>query len=212
MPRIRKDQRVRREQQRAADTKSTILKAALSEFAAIGFDGATTRGIANRAGVNHTLIAHHFGNKEDLWKATASYLFDLYANRLTARRDSLEGVDKKTVYRLLLREFILFSADVPEFAQFMTQTNQAGGERHRWLIDQFLRAGSDAEISVIEGAQLHKLLGPGDAYHTRFLFIGAATSIFNYANEFRMLTGKDPFSKEVLDEHIEKVLDLFSDD
>ena len=202
----------RKEQQRAADTKDAILKAALSEFAAIGFDGATARGIAEKAGVNHTLITHHFGSKEDLWKATARYMFGLYADRMAARREGLEGVDDATVFRLLLREFILFSSDVPEFGWFMTLANQAGGERHRWLVDTFIKQGFEQEVGVIKGAQFHQRFGKGDADYMRFLFIGSATSIFTYASEFELLTGKNPHAEDVLEKHIEHVLRLFLGD
>ena len=61
----------RAEQERSLQTKNKILSAALSEFASTGFNGVSTRVIAKRAGVNHTLISHHFGSKEALWKATA---------------------------------------------------------------------------------------------------------------------------------------------
>ena len=199
----------RKEQQRAADTKSAILKAALAEFATKGFDGATTRGIADKANVNHTLITHHFGSKEALWKATAGYVFGLYGDRIRARRESLEGIDDNTLFRLLLREFILFSADVPEFNLFMTQTSQAGGERLRWLVENYVGPGSKNEVGVIEAAQRHDLLGPGDPQYVRLLFIGAATSIFTWSNVFTLLTGEDPSSSEVVDRHIESVMNLF---
>ena len=61
----------RAEQERSLQTKNKILSAALSEFASTGFDGVSTRAIAKKAEVNHTLISHHFGSKEALWKATA---------------------------------------------------------------------------------------------------------------------------------------------
>lgn len=199
----------RKEQQRTVDTKAAVLKASLAEFGAIGFDGATTRGIAARAEVNHTVITHHFGSKEDLWKAAARYVFGLYADRINARRKNLEGVDAKTLQKLLLREFILFSADVPEFNQFMTQATQAGGERLNWLVENFVGPGSENEIGVIAEAQLNALLGPGDPQYMRLLFIGAATSIFTWANMYLLLTGEDSFNKDVVDRHVDMVMDLF---
>ncbi|MFC6324742.1 TetR family transcriptional regulator [Microbacterium koreense] len=49
------------------DGKSRIRKAAITEFGAHGYDGATVRGIADRAGVDPALIHHHFGSKADLF-------------------------------------------------------------------------------------------------------------------------------------------------
>lgn len=199
----------RKEQQRATQTKAAILNAALKEFGAKGFDGATTRGIASRAEVNHTVITHHFGSKEDLWKAAAGHVFGLYADRLNARRENLEGVDEKSLNKLLLREFILFSADVPEFNQFMTQASQAGGERLDWLVRNFIGPGSANEIGVIASAQLNELLGPGEPQYMRLLFIGAATSIFTWANVYKLVADEDSFADDVVQRHIDTVLELF---
>lgn len=50
-------------------TKSKILVAARQLFVADGFSGASMGKIAKLAGVNHSLLFHHFGNKEQLWTA-----------------------------------------------------------------------------------------------------------------------------------------------
>lgn len=49
------------------DTRGDILEAARSEFAENGYDGASVRGIAARAGVDPALIHHYFGSKEKLF-------------------------------------------------------------------------------------------------------------------------------------------------
>jgi TetR/AcrR family transcriptional regulator len=53
----------------AERTKRKLLDAALSEFAANGYDGARVGGIAARAGVNKQLISYYFGGKEGLYRA-----------------------------------------------------------------------------------------------------------------------------------------------
>jgi AcrR family transcriptional regulator len=49
--------------------RAAILAAARTEFAAAGYDGATIRGIAARAGVDPALVHHYFGAKEHLFEA-----------------------------------------------------------------------------------------------------------------------------------------------
>ena len=51
----------------AADTRGRILDAALEEFAIRSLDGARTREIAKKAGVNHASINYHFGGKEGMY-------------------------------------------------------------------------------------------------------------------------------------------------
>lgn len=50
-----------------SDTRQRIVQAAAAEFADRGYDGATMRGIAGRAGVDAALLHHYFGTKADLF-------------------------------------------------------------------------------------------------------------------------------------------------
>lgn len=50
-----------------SDGRTRILEAASHEFSEHGYDGATTRAIAARAGVDPAAIHHHFGTKSDLF-------------------------------------------------------------------------------------------------------------------------------------------------
>lgn len=55
--------------ERSAETRSRILDAALSEFAANGLAGARTEQISATAGVNKALIYYYFESKEKLYSA-----------------------------------------------------------------------------------------------------------------------------------------------
>ena len=54
---------------RSAETRSRILEAALTEFAALGLAGARTEQIAAAAGVNKALLYYYFESKEKLYVA-----------------------------------------------------------------------------------------------------------------------------------------------
>lgn len=49
-----------------ADTRTRLLRAALETFSERGYDGTTTREVANRAGVTEVTLFRHFGNKVNL--------------------------------------------------------------------------------------------------------------------------------------------------
>jgi AcrR family transcriptional regulator len=53
-----------------SDARERILTAAMDEFGELGYDGATMRGIAGRAGVDSALVHHYFGTKADLFGET----------------------------------------------------------------------------------------------------------------------------------------------
>jgi TetR/AcrR family transcriptional regulator, regulator of cefoperazone and chloramphenicol sensitivity len=54
---------------RGEDTRRRILDAALEVFATEGYEGASTRLLAERAGVNLPAIQYYFGSKEGLYRA-----------------------------------------------------------------------------------------------------------------------------------------------
>jgi AcrR family transcriptional regulator len=63
------------QQKASADqTRTALIRAALSLFGANGFDGTSTREIAAHANANIGSIAYHFGGKEGLRTAAADYI------------------------------------------------------------------------------------------------------------------------------------------
>ncbi|GEL23244.1 TetR family transcriptional regulator [Pseudonocardia sulfidoxydans NBRC 16205] len=68
----------RRGRRRAGeDTREPLLAAARAEFAARGFEGATVRRIAERAGVDAAMVNHWFGGKEQLFVAALDFPVDI---------------------------------------------------------------------------------------------------------------------------------------
>ncbi|MGQ0573920.1 MAG: TetR/AcrR family transcriptional regulator [Pseudonocardia sp.] len=56
-----------------SDTRAELLDAARVEFAERGYDGATVRVIADRAGVDPAMVNHWFGGKEALFIAALEF-------------------------------------------------------------------------------------------------------------------------------------------
>ncbi len=63
----------------SADTRGRILEAARASFAERGFDGATMRDVAARAGVDAALVHHYFGSKQQLFVAAMELPIDFAA-------------------------------------------------------------------------------------------------------------------------------------
>ena len=61
----------------ANDTRARVLQAARTSFGERGFDGATIREIALRAGVDPALVHHYFGSKQQLFVAAMELPFDV---------------------------------------------------------------------------------------------------------------------------------------
>lgn len=195
-------------QKRSLETQCAILNAAIIEFSTHGFQGASIRRIATMADVNHGLIKHHFGNKDRLWKAAAESLFARFEERLAARAAGLQGVSEGEFLRLIIREFILHSAEHPELNRFILQAN-AERERMKWFVDSVVRKSKYSPLTVVERAQETGFFIEGDPVRLYYLFIGAATSIFAFGAEFEVVTGRDPYEPKTVEEHIAMLESIF---
>ena len=116
-------------------TRDRIVAAAVDLFSERSFDGATTREIAARAGVTQPLLNYHFLSKEELWQAAVDSLFDRLNQTMDERTAGLRGVDAITSAKLLVREFVTFSARNPQLHRIIMQESKAVGPRMDYLVD-----------------------------------------------------------------------------
>ena len=59
---------------KSKETAQRLLEAAMSVFAEHGFDGASTRMLVNKAGVNISAIPYYFGSKDGLYEAVIEHI------------------------------------------------------------------------------------------------------------------------------------------
>ena len=57
------------------DSRERILRAALSEFAEVGYDAARVDQIALRAKINKAMLYYHFGTKDELYVEAVRHHF-----------------------------------------------------------------------------------------------------------------------------------------
>ena len=200
--------RTRALQRRATDTRDKNVAAALEAFAERGFDGARTRDIAARAGVNQGLITYHFSNKEALWKASADRIFALLGQEFGGRLEALNDVDPVARLRAVVRHFVRFAAAHPELHRFMVQEGKSDGARLQWLVDRHVRPLYEASRGLIEAAQRESAFPGINPVHLHYVFIGAATHLFVMAAEVRRITGEDPMRKDMIEAHADAVVSL----
>ncbi|HEX2257886.1 MAG TPA: CerR family C-terminal domain-containing protein [Afifellaceae bacterium] len=82
---------------RGADaTRERLIDAALDAFGLNGFDGASTRDIARRAGANLAAIPYHFGGKEGLHRAVAQHIVNGVVGKLGPLIDTIEAALRVT--------------------------------------------------------------------------------------------------------------------
>jgi AcrR family transcriptional regulator len=195
----------RRTRASADETRTRILAAALDVFSERGFDGASTRDIAERAGVTQPLLHYHFSAKDDLWRAAADVVFQDLASTLGERVQGLRGVDEATAARLLVREFVWFSARHPQLHRIITQECKVDGPRMDWLVEQHVRPMYDATTAMFARLTDRGLMPAVPPAHLYYLLTGAGPTMFVLGPECRRLTGLDPTADEVIDAHADAV-------
>lgn len=97
------------------DSRAEILEAARTLFAARGFQGATTRSIAERAGVDVALIHYFFGTKAGLFAAAID--LPAIAAQIEARIVEPSGDRAEALARLYLEQ--LFTQNITTFSALL---------------------------------------------------------------------------------------------
>jgi TetR/AcrR family transcriptional regulator len=190
------------------DTRDRILDGALAVFAERGFDGATTRDIAARAGTNLGLIQYYFAGKERLWREAVDRVFDALGATLALAVP--ERLETREQLADVIRACVRFVAANPHFVRLMNDECKRDGARMRWLVDRHGRRLYETAVAVLEHGRRRGFLADLPPVHAYYLFIGAAGMIFSQAPECRRLTGTDPTSSAAMVEaHAEALVRLF---
>lgn len=198
-----------RTQRTSADaTRERILAAALDLFSEHSFEGAATRLIAERAGVPQPLLTYHFGTKEDLWRAAVGSIFEDLARRLSERVTGLRGVDDETVARLVIADFVRFSAEHPQLHRVIMQECKSEGDRLAWLVEAHIRPLYESAVALLEPLVATGKVRDIPIAHLYYLLTGSVATMFVLAPECRLLTGVDPIAPQEVECHVEAVLSM----
>jgi TetR/AcrR family transcriptional regulator, repressor for neighboring sulfatase len=132
-----------------------LIRAGAELFAEQGLSTVSVRDIALRAKVNHGLVHHYFGSKEDLLRAVVRRLSEDLSQQSTVHLDQLfEAVGRSGIFRIHAR-LILDGYDVKKFdpghilfdrvLEVATQAKDAG----------FLRQDLDPKLVASMGVALN---------------------------------------------------------
>jgi TetR/AcrR family transcriptional regulator len=192
----------------ASDPSERILEAALRTFAENGFDGATTREIARRAGVPLGLLQYYFGGKLKLWQAAVDQAFSDIRSALdagAALAPAGEGGDLPRI-RAAIRAHVRFVGAHPEFVRLMHDEGKRRGPRMRWMVDRHVKPMFERVLPMIRHLQqLGRLPDDVEPFHFVYGLVGAIDTIFHQAEECRRLTGADPADPAFVERHARTV-------
>jgi AcrR family transcriptional regulator len=131
----------------ASDRKKQLLEIAMKLFSERGFDGTSTREIAETAGVNEALIFRHFRTKEDLFWAVLS---DRVERRQRNRR-MRELVKSKADFHEVLVAIAEILLDRTEDDAAVTRLLFYSALRNRDLSARFFQTYGHEKLQILAG-------------------------------------------------------------
>ncbi|MGD1934603.1 MAG: TetR/AcrR family transcriptional regulator [Candidatus Phaeomarinobacter sp.] len=135
---ITERKRGKRSAEAAEETRRAILAAAGRHFAAEGFGAASLRDIGDSAGTTHGVIRHHFGTKDDLWKAVVDDFIGQVAARQLPLFDQVDDKDPIELLKTFTVQFMRQTAEMPEVAKLMLKESGEPGPHLDYLAERIL--------------------------------------------------------------------------
>jgi AcrR family transcriptional regulator len=199
----------RSHQKRSEATRAKLIAAGMEIFAAKGFEGATTRAIAQKAEVALASLPYHFRTKEALWKAAANDIFGRFAERMALARAKSKDLGSREQTRFMLSEYIRFTAEHPELLQIVLQEGISPNPRTNWLVENHIRPNFEYMKSETTRAVANGYGRSGRADHLYYMIVGSSALPYVMANEFKCLTDRNSTDPDLIDAHVDAMLDLF---
>ena len=175
------------------DGKERLLQAAIESFSALGYEGTSTTKLARAAKVAQPLVYHHFGSKEELWKAAMNHVFG-QMREVTSPDPSLPPHD---ALLKSLENFLRFNANHPHVARLVTHEATSPSPRLTWLIETHLRDQYDAVISMFKLGQAQGTLDPSLRPELLLFYVlGSSHHFFVNAPMVKEALGLEPFGED----------------
>ncbi len=144
----------------SSDTRNRILQAAGRVFARDGLQGATTRTIAQEAGVNEVTLFRQFQNKEGLLAAVMSQIVQAHDNAALGTAMEWNGNLKKNLRRFAEELYAKLQRDEP-FLRTMVGEAHRRPEHSKTIIMDAVRPVRDRFIANLETARAAGLIRKG---------------------------------------------------
>lgn len=191
-------------------TRTSILRAAVEEFAERGEDGARMEAIAKAAGVNKALLHYYFGNKEGLYLASLDWTLAGLKER------SLLLLEGPGTPGLRMLRYLLWSfrgmATRPTYSRMMgyemMRAKAGDAASLTRVVDGYFRPLVAALTAVLEEGMTRGEFRPVDPAHTILTLLGTNVFYFHSAPVFREISGRDPREPELLERRRHHLADL----
>jgi TetR/AcrR family transcriptional regulator len=194
-----------------AESRATILKAAVAEFAEHGIAGARTDAIARAAHVNKALLYYYFKDKDTLYEAVLDHVFSgLRARVLPVLESKLPPRQKILEYLGAYFDYIAANPRFPRVVQGEWLRSGAGSARMQRVAREYFRPIFEKVAGVLREGMASgefRAVNPMDFLPS---VVGMIIFYFSAAPLMKTLMKVDPLSPERIRERRAFVLDFIS--
>lgn len=190
-------------------TRSGILQSALEHFARYGFEGASVRDIAAQTGVNHGMIRHIYGTKEELWREAITFLFERLDREVNLDAEIQAGRSDRELFIAYVQRYVSYCARHPEHARIMIEQSSRSGATLEWAAQRFIRARHLVSAGFIKRLVEQGILPDVDPWSLGFCLAASCQMFFVLAPEVRSLSGREVFTPEAVERHAQAVIRIF---
>jgi AcrR family transcriptional regulator len=202
-------QRRRKGRPRTEDAPASldvILSAALRAFATHGYDRVSLHTLNRELGASHNLLHGRFGSKEALWHATVDWAFQPLSLRLATAFDPTL-TDPLEQLRMMIRTFLLHSAEHPELVGLMNIEGRQDTERLTYVFNNYIGPALEPVARLLDDLAAEGRITPVPLRTFFFLAHGAAAP-FTLAALARHFDPSDPLEPAVVEAYADLATDL----
>ena len=193
------NQNTRRRRDRS-DIRNLLIESAIIEFAAHGFEGSSTRSIAERADAHQPQINYHFASKFQLWRATVDHLFELL-DKTFSGIDEIE--DPAESFAAGIRRLVYFAAEHPHLNRIIVQESSSSNPRMQWLTEVHVRPRFEQRRKLWRDLQEAGVAAPIPDELVHHVLIGAASQPYVSSSETELLLGLEQLDWALINAHAE---------
>lgn len=199
----------RKQQKRSIATQQKLLDAAIEAFSENGFKGTSTRDIAARAGVHHPLITYHFKNKDQLWRAAATRVFNEFTSSLAGSLEEHRNSCPKKRMAALILAYVNYAKTQPALHKVLILEASYPNPRLDWLVATHLKPMFQATFRMLENLQKLGVAVPGNPALLFNMIRLSSGGLLGLGNELKKSSDIDVCDPDTMAEIADMIVRIF---
>jgi len=185
--------------------EEAILSAAAAVFAELGFAGATTNLIAQRAGIPKANLHYYFPTKEALYRTVTNQIFSVWLEAAETFDDCDDPADALSRY---IRAKMMISRKYPLGSKVWAQEIMHGAPQIQDFLDNTLKNWTASRVKIIERWIAQKKINPIDPTYLLYMIWATTQHYADFAHQINTMNEGRSLSDQQFEEAINTVIDI----